>query len=184
MVLYLRQGTYAMSRPLKEAGAAKAAQQKKQEIVAAVAQHLLQHGFRNSGLRALAKSAGLSDRMVMYYFETKEDLVTQALLLLADGLSHSLSEILPNPRASGAQIINTMRTAGATPEVKPLLRLWFEIVGLAMHEEGPYRGAAQLILEDWENWIKAKLGPKREHLAPDVLAQIEGHLLVLLLRGD
>ncbi|MDA8672507.1 TetR/AcrR family transcriptional regulator, partial [Gammaproteobacteria bacterium] len=52
---------------------------KRQDIIAAVAMHLLRDGFRNSGLRALAESVGMSDRMVMYYFETKEELIEEAL---------------------------------------------------------------------------------------------------------
>ena len=61
---------------------------KREEIVQLVANHLVARGFEDSGIRALAASAGISDRMLMYYFDTKEELIAQALLLLAEGMTH------------------------------------------------------------------------------------------------
>ena len=68
---------------------------KREEIIHLVAQHLVTRGFENSGIRALAESVGISDRMLMYYFEKKEDLIAQALLLLAEGMTASLDELIP-----------------------------------------------------------------------------------------
>ena len=50
---------------------------KREEIVQRVAQHLVAKGFQDSGIRALAASAGISDRMLMYYFDSKDELITQ-----------------------------------------------------------------------------------------------------------
>ena len=50
-------------------------EKRRQEIIGIVAMHLVRDGFQNSGLRAIAKSVGMSDRMIMYYFETKEELI-------------------------------------------------------------------------------------------------------------
>lgn len=151
-------------------------------IVAAVAQHLLADGFRNSGLRALASSVGISDRMVMYYFKTKEELISAALALLAQQLAHQLDQMLPAPRASSEEIRTIMLQAAKEPQVGAFLMLWFEIVGLAMRTDGPYRQTAQRILDDWLTWLQDKLGPRRAHQAPALLAQLEGELLLHLLR--
>ena len=43
-------------------------EKRRQEIIGIVAMHLVRDGFQNSGLRAIAKSVGMSDRMLMYYF--------------------------------------------------------------------------------------------------------------------
>lgn len=51
--------------------------------------------MHNSALRALAKSVGISDRMIMYYFNTKEELIAEALLQIADGLVTTLEGIIP-----------------------------------------------------------------------------------------
>lgn len=157
--------------------------QKKQHIIDAAVAHLLQHGFANSGIRALAKSAGMSDRMVMYYFDTKNELIADALIAMADGMAASLELLVPQRRASRALLLDSMVEAGNNPDIKPVLRLWFEIVGRAVAGEEPYKSTAALILERWELWLAEKLGPAQAHRAPELLADIEGRLMVSLIRG-
>ena len=156
--------------------------QKRQEIVAAVAEHLLHEGFRNSGLRALAKSVGISDRMVMYYFDTKETLIGEALLLLAQGFSSSLGSVLPDRTASGAKIVEALVRSALREDAKPMLRLWFEIVGLAVRGDEPYKTTAGLFLKEWEQWISSKLEPRHRHRATSLLAEVEGRVMIALLR--
>lgn len=158
-------------------------EQKRQEIVASVAEHLLREGFRNSGLRALAKSVGISDRMIMYYFDTKEELIGEALLLLADGLAGSLETVLPDRQASGTQIVTALVDMALREETKPMLKLWFEIVGLAVRGDEPYKKTAGLFLARWEEWIEGKLGPKQRHRAASLLAQVEGEVMIRLLKA-
>jgi len=157
--------------------------QKRQEIIASVADHLLREGFRNSGLRALAKSVGISDRMIMYYFETKEELITEAMLLLADGLASGLELALPERQASGTQIVTALVDMALREDSKPMLTLWFEIVGLAVRGDEPYKSTARLFLSRWEEWIEGKLGPKHRHRAPSLLAQVEGEVMIRLLKA-
>lgn len=154
---------------------------KRQQIIVAVAGHLLNEGFHNSGLRALARSAGVSDRMLMYYFANKEELVAAALLYLAERLSVQLNQLVPAARVSGDELINTLTAAGRTPEVRAFLALWFEMVGPAIRGHSPFRATTEQILTNWEDWIRDKLGPRRAHQARAVLARLEGELMLSLL---
>ena len=147
-----------------------------------VAEHLLREGFRNSGLRAIAKSVGISDRMVMYYFDTKESLIAEALLLLADGLAASLEHLLPKRTTSGAKLVSVLVDSALTPDSKPMLKLWFEIVGLAVRGDEPYRTTAGLFIARWEQWIGDRLDPKYRDRAPALLAQVEGEVMIRLLK--
>jgi AcrR family transcriptional regulator len=156
---------------------------KRQDIIAAVAMHLLRDGFRNSGLRALAASVGISDRMVMYYFETKEELIEEALSFLAQGFSSGLDQLLPQKKASGAKIVEVLASSSLADESAPMLKLWFEIVGLAVRGDQPYRKISNLFLNEWIEWIESKLDQKQRHRAASLLAQIEGEVLIKLLRN-
>lgn len=160
------------------------ADRKRQQIVLSVVEHLLREGFRNSNLRALAASAGMSDRMVMYYFETKEALVAEAILLLAQNLKTSLDSVLPDRQASGSRIVRTMVDSALADGSRQTLRLWFEIVGLAVRGDEPYRSTAKLFLSEWESWIQDKLPAAQKHRAGTLLAQIEGEVMIRLLRAD
>mgnify|MGYP000380322950 CR=1 FL=1 len=156
---------------------------RKERIVAAVAAHLLEHGMHNSSLRALADSVGISDRMIMYYFETKEDLIAASLLLIASGLIDAMEAQLPATQMSAGQITDALRAMSDSPGAKSGQRLWFEIIGLAMRGDGPYQDTARRILDGWEDWISRRLGSRRAHLAASILAQIEGEIMIRLIRG-
>lgn len=159
-------------------------EQKRAEIIAGVAQHLLVHGFRDSGIRALASSVGISDRMLMYYFETKDLLISEAMMSIAAGLQEGLDALVPAKNATGAQILETLVAAGRSDEVKPLLRLFFEVVGRAMRNEEPYRTTAQLILRNWRAWLESKLRAEQRHRVDVLMAQLEGQLMIDLLMDD
>jgi len=157
--------------------------QKRREIVLAVAGHLIRDGFANSGIRALAESAGISDRMLMYYFETKEELIASALMVMAENMSAGLDALLPRRPVAAATIVDVMAQAAAREDQEAVLRLWFEVIGLAIRGQEPYRSTVKRILARWEMWISDRLRTGQKDQAASVLAQIEG-LLMLKLLGD
>lgn len=150
--------------------------------MSAVAMHLVQKGFGASGIRALAESAGISDRMLIYYFGTKDNLIAEALMVLADGMSAGLDALLPERPTSATQIVDTLVAAAGSEDQKAVLRLWFEIIGLAIRGQEPYRTAAEHILDNWEQWLRSRLRPEQKERAASLLAQIEGQLMLTLLR--
>ena len=154
---------------------------RRREIVEAAAAHLVAHGFKGSGLRAIAKSVGVSDRMIMYYFETKEDLVTEALTLVGENLADGMDQALPQRNQSTGQVLSVLSQALRAEEVRGVMQLWFEIIGLAMRGEEPYRRTAALLLSRSEEQIKSKLRTDQKHRAREVLAALEGEVMIGLL---
>ena len=154
---------------------------KREEIVRSIAAHLMREGFANSGIRALASRAGMSDRMLMYYFETKDELITEALEFLTQSMAVTLGELLPERQTPAADIVKAAVLAAQGAELQASLRLWFEIVGLAVRGAEPYATTVNRILEDWEEWIRCRPRPDQQHRAPELLAQIEGRLMLELL---
>ncbi len=120
--------------------------------------------------------------MLMYYFSTKEDLIAEALHLLAQNMAAALSQLLPERQTPASEIIDAVLLATDDAEVQASLRLWFEIVGLAVRGAEPYARTVNRILEDWESWIRLRLRPDQRHRAPELLAQIEGQLMLRLLQ--
>lgn len=155
--------------------------QKREEIILAVAGHLVREGFANSGIRALADSAGISDRMLMYYFESKDALIASALMVLARDMSAGLDLVLPRRVFPAARIVDALVQAAGQEEQKAVLRLWFEIVGLAIRGQEPYRSTVSAILAQWEAWIADRLRAGQKGQARTLLAQVEGQLMLTLL---
>ncbi|MBX3705201.1 MAG: TetR/AcrR family transcriptional regulator [Pseudomonadales bacterium] len=155
---------------------------KREGIILAVAGHLVREGFANSGIRALADSAGISDRMLMYYFESKDALIASALMVLARNMSAGLDLVLPRRVFPAARIVEALVQAAEHEDQKAVLRLWFEIVGLAIRGQEPYRSTVSEILAEWESWIADRLRPGQKQQAGALLAQIEGQLMLTLLK--
>ena len=156
-------------------------EKRRKEIIEAAAGHLIRHGFQSSGLRAIAQSVGLSDRMLMYYFETKEDLVAEALTLIGESLASGMDHAVPKGNATAAKILEALSQSMQSDEIQAIMRLWFEIVGLAMRGQQPYRETAALLLSRAEAQIRDKLRADQRHRAREVLSALEGRMMVRLL---
>lgn len=156
-------------------------EKRRQEIIGVAAAHLVEHGLQRSGLRAIAKSAGMSDRMIMYYFETKDDLVAEALTVISDHLANGMEQSLPNKKVTAQQLLDALLDQEQSDEVLAILRLFFEIIGLAVRGTEPYKTTAAEILKRSEERIQARLRADQQHRAHDVLARLEGELMLRLL---
>ncbi len=154
---------------------------RRQQIVEAAAAHLVEHGFANSGLRAIAQSAGLSDRMIMYYFDTKEELVATALEQIGDNIASGMDSAIPKGNVTASQILEALTDTMQSEDVQGAMRLWFEIIGLAMRGQQPYQQIAALLLSRSESQIRDKLRSDQKHRAREVLETLEGRVMVGLL---
>ncbi len=156
-------------------------EKRRQKIVGAAVAHLIEHGLQNSGLRAIAQSAGMSDRMIMYYFETKDDLVSEALTVISDHLADGMEHSLPSKKVTAQQLLDALLDQEQSDESLAILRLFFEVIGLAMRGAEPFTSIAAQILQRSEERIRARLRVDQQHRARDVLARLEGELMIRLL---
>ena len=151
-------------------------------LAAAVAEHLLARGLGESGVRALARAAGTSDRMLLYYFGSKEAVLAAAFECIAAGLGAALAAALPPGRQGRRGLLDGLLTAGRDPALRPAFSLWFEIIGRAVRGEAPYRESARTIAAGFETFIAERLPPDQRARASEVFAELEGRLLLDLLR--
>ena len=61
--------------------------ERREQLLDKVADHLLVAGIAGSSLRPLAEAVGLSDRMLLYYFKDKEDVIAGGLARVAERLT-------------------------------------------------------------------------------------------------
>ncbi|MDP2380149.1 MAG: TetR/AcrR family transcriptional regulator, partial [Pseudohongiella sp.] len=66
---------------------------KRAEVIDLLTVHFLDTGLSDTGLRRLAEVAGTSDRMLLYYFANKDELLAAVLTHIAGGLSASLTQV-------------------------------------------------------------------------------------------
>ena len=85
---------------------------RRDELAQAATDYALEHGLIGLSLRPLAEAIGTSDRMLLYHFRDKDDLVTTIL------------------QTSNARSVATLRELPASPDIRTaVLYLWRAVSG-------------------------------------------------------
>src|SRR5262252_7393825 len=81
---------------------------RRQDLTAATLEFVLHHGLIGLSLRPLAASLGTSDRMLIYHFGSKADLISEVLELANRRLSSSVGSAasMAEPPASVPEIVD------------------------------------------------------------------------------
>ena len=145
-----------------------------------------QEGLRQLSFGRVAKQAGTNDRTVVYYFPTKDALVTEVLLAMSAELEQRLSAVAADELAGHRDLLRTAWPVLAHKDADPVFALFFEASGLAAAGVGPYRDVIPALVAAWLDWAGARLqGPpeQRRAEAEAAVAAIDGLLLFRQLMG-
>jgi AcrR family transcriptional regulator len=149
------------------------------EALRDIARHLLDEGLPGSSLRNLAGAAGVSDRMLLYYFADKTELLTAALGMLARQMAAVLDEAVPRePKRRFDLLLAEIRIAMHGPALRPFMRLWLEIAARAARDEQPYSAVAGVIADAFALWISTRLDSMAANEPALLLALIEGFVVL------
>jgi len=148
-----------------------------------MADHLLLHGLAGASLRPLAAAAGTSDRMLLYYFKDKDELLTATLGRVMERLARLLDgaggRAGPKPFTT---LLFEIRAVFRSPALQPYMRLWIELAASAARNEAPYRAIAGQIADGFLAWTASRLQVERETdrtpLAALLLATVDGLALL------
>lgn len=156
-------------------------------FLAGAVDHVLRHGVATLSLRPLAAALGTSDRMLLYYFGTREALLDAVLGAVGAQLRARLEGALPpRPLPPDVLFAHTWQVL-AGPDAEPYLRLSIEISGLAARGQEPFRAAAAAVFGSWLEWTAARLdvpAAERPAAAAGLLALLDGLLLTRFVAGD
>jgi len=159
---------------------------RRDDLVEGAVAYALREGVSGLSLRPLAAALGTSDRMLVYYFGTRDAVVAAVLAEVAARLRRLLEEALPAEPAPPAQILAAALAVAAQPEAEAPLRLWLEVAGQAARGEEIYASTSRAVIAGWIEWLAAHLdvpADERRAAAAGLLAALDG-LLVSLLTGD
>lgn len=153
------------------------------EILDRLADFVLAEGLVSASLRPLAQAAGLSDRMLLYYFADKSAVLSATLETVVARLTLGMERLPAEPRPAEA-LWRDLLAFSMDPEVWPYLRLWLEIAVLAARGDPFWRARGEAIGLGFLDWVVARLdGPSvevRRIEAARLLARLDG---VVVLRA-
>lgn len=107
----------------------------------------------------LANRLGIADRTVVYYFPTKEQLVTEVIGAFAAELLSVLDVAFGEEPRSASELLDRAWPELTTKKADRVFRVFFELVGLAAARVEPYTTLAPTIIDEWVNWLTPRLAP-------------------------
>ena len=110
--------------------------------------YALEHGLIGLSLRPLAASLGTSDRMLLYHFGTKDDLVAAVLRESNDRAVAGVSGLPPSPDLRAA--VHDLWALVRSPGLAACSRLYVEAAALGLLGREPY---ASVVREANERWF-------------------------------
>lgn len=152
--------------------------QRRTVLTEALADIVLSEGLEALSLRPAAARLGTSDRMLLYYFGSKADLVSDVLGTISARLAERLAEFPAGRKLAPTVMIARTAALLADPSIKPFMRVWTEIVARAVRDDAMFRDLAQAMFESWLAWIAARVafpkGVSSRKGAAAILAVVEG----------
>lgn len=157
-----------------------------------VADHCVANGIADLTLRGVAEAVGSNNRMLLYYFGSKDGLILEALMEAMSrfpqlqGVFASLDDRrLPLTD----RLLGAWRSISAEENL-PYLRLFFEVFGLATQRPDRFGGFLDSVGNEWTQRVAAALRsegvPTAESrlLAREVVAVWRGLQFDLIATGD
>lgn len=144
--------------------------------------YVLQHGLTDLSLRPLAGALGVSPRLLLYHFGSKEQLVVEMLSTIAVQQQSALAHV--DPAADPTERFDVLWAHLTSPELTPFLRSLFEVELRAIGGDGPYRQFAQGAIQAWTQVVAAHLKDAPAPTTNFVLATLTGLLIDRFSTGD
>ena len=134
----------------------------------------------------VAKRLGISDRVVVYYFASKEDLVGEVLVAVGIRLQEALEPAFRAPAHDHVELVRAAWPVVAQTEADAVFALFLEANGLAASGREPYRSLVPQLVDAWITWAAERIGgpsPGRRIEAETAIALLDGLLLLRQMAG-
>ncbi|MEP4652359.1 MAG: TetR/AcrR family transcriptional regulator [Ilumatobacter sp.] len=134
----------------------------------------------------VAKRLGISDRVVGYYFPSKDELVGDVLVAVGVQLQQTLAPVLGAEAVDHLELVRAAWPVVAQPDADAVFALFFEANGLASAGRQPFSTLVPQLVEAWITWAAEFFQgtpARRRTEAEAAIALFDGLLLLRQLAG-
>jgi AcrR family transcriptional regulator len=165
---------------------------RQQELLDLAYSYALAHGLADLSLRPLAAAIGSSPRVLLFLFDSKDNLIRALLARARSSEMAMLTELRTTaPDADLATAAARLWRWLSAPEHRDLLRLWVEGYARSLVElSGPWADFSASTVRDWLDVLaefqpaRSRHGKRAVAARTAILAVLRGALLDLLATGD
>lgn len=162
--------------------------QRRAELLEAVVDYAVEHGFSELTWRPVAAAVGVSTNTLVHHFGTKEQMFEAILDRLRERLVVSTDDLL-GERPDLVTVARVVWERTSDPQRGAEFRLFFAVYGRALQAPRQFAGFLERVVSDWMSSLRdvqlpgtdAETATRRATL---VIATIRGLLLDLLATGD
>jgi AcrR family transcriptional regulator len=160
------------------------------QLVNAAVDYVAAHGIADLSLRGLGTAIGVSHRMLIHYFGSKEHLLVEIVRTSEQRQRDLLSRLRLEPGLSPADAARLLWQQLTDPRLAGQERLFFEIYGHALRGRPEAAPVLEGLVNDWlEPLVAAEVAAGADPAAARNrarlgLATVRGLLLDLLATGD
>jgi AcrR family transcriptional regulator len=158
----------------------------KADILDGALEAAFEDGLSQLTFGRVAKRLGISDRTVVYYLPTKDDLIGEVLMAMGAQLQATLAPAFTSPVADHLELVRRSWPLLARADADPVFALFFEAGGLAATGREPYRTLVPRLVEAWIAWAAEFISgtaARRRSEAEAAIATVDGLLLIRQLAG-
>ena len=149
---------------------------------------VLTEGVSTLSFGRVAKELEISDRMVVYYFPTKAELVTAAVLAIGADLQLMLEKAFGSEPLDAKELMRRAWPVLSLKKAQPMFNGFFEIIGLASAGQAPYADLAPVLMNGWIDWLATRVNAptktRKREVAASIVAQIDGLLMIRRISGE
>jgi AcrR family transcriptional regulator len=163
--------------------------QHRSDLLERIVDYVETHGLADLSLRPLAEGVGSSARVLLYFFGSKEELVSE-IIAAARLRQRAMFSTLPRDEASFQTTLLAGWRAMSAPPSEPIMRLFFEIYGMALQQPARFPAFLRGVVEDWLPFMSQGAvadgfsETDARALATIMLASFRGFMLDVLTTGD
>lgn len=162
---------------------------KRDAILERLADFVLAEGVEAATLRTMAAAAGLSDRMLLYYFKDKDEILTAVLAELSERFEAALDSRRMEKAMRKDALHTALDAVVLDDALWPLLRLRLELATKVARQEAPFAAAGRAMARAFHQWIEGQLITANPELrraeATEIMIGLEGVVVLKCLdMGD
>jgi len=164
--------------------------QRREDLLNASIEYLLENGVADLSLRPLAAKVGSKARLLVYHFGSKDALITDAMLVVRERVQENFAALVREGRdRKPSQVVQDFWAWATSKQHERYLRLFFEVHGLALHNPKQYGRSLEGAFTTWVELMGAILPEalsrtERRALASLAVGSVVGLMLDYLSSGD
>ena len=158
---------------------------RRSDLLDAAVEAVVDEGLGQLSFGRLAARLGIADRTVVYYFPTKEQLVTEVLAVLGAQLMTVLDDAFGREPLPPDELLRRAWPALTTDAADRVFRVFFECVGLSVAGIAPYADLTPALLDAWAAWLEPRVAAGDDARARTLalMAKLDGLLLLRHISG-